>query len=267
MLHLSKFAALVLHLTVGRGGPVTLTLVLLRHGQSLGNAEGVFTGWQDVPLTELGGAQAVRAGELLREAGLRPDLVHTSLRRRAITTANLALDACDRHWIPVARSWRLNERHYGALQGKDKKQVREQYGDDAFMAWRRSYGVAPPPLEALSGPDAATAGAARPTDEPEVVSEALRDVVARALPYWTDAIVPSLRTGAVVLVAAHGNSIRALGKYIDHISDDAIAALEIPNGIPLHYELDEATLEPVERTYLDPAAAERAIEAAALIGR
>lgn len=245
---------------------MTLTLVLLRHGQSLGNAEGVFTGWQDVPLTELGLAQAVRAGQLLRDAGLLPDLVHTSLRRRAITTANLALDACDRHWIPVARSWRLNERHYGALQGKDKRQVRAEYGDDAFMAWRRSYGVAPPPLEE-SPADKAADAAARPTDEPEVAAEALRDVVVRALPYWTDAIVPDLRTGRVVLVAAHGNSIRALLKYIDHIADDAIAGLEIPNGIPLRYDLDEATLEPVAREYLDPTAAEQAIAAAALIGR
>jgi len=248
---------------------VTLTLVLLRHGQSLGNAEGVFTGWQDVPLTGLGLAQAVRAGELLRGAGLLPDVVHTSLRRRAITTANLALDACDRHWIPVARSWRLNERHYGALQGKDKRQVREQYGDDAFMAWRRSYGVAPPPEEDVSGDDAAAGAAAstRPADEPEVHAEALRDVVVRALPYWTDAIVPDLRTGRVVLVAAHGNSIRALLKYIDHISDEAIAGLEIPNAVPLRYDLDEATLEPVARTYLDAAEAERQVAAAALIGR
>ncbi|GEN79992.1 2,3-bisphosphoglycerate-dependent phosphoglycerate mutase [Actinotalea fermentans] len=252
---------------------MTLTLVLLRHGQSLGNAEGVFTGWQDVPLTELGLAQAVRAGELLRDAGLLPDLVHTSLRRRAITTANLALDACDRHWIPVARSWRLNERHYGALQGKDKRRVREQYGDEAFMAWRRSYGVAPPPEEP-SGERAPDGGAApdgvpsaRPADEPEGHGEALRDVVVRALPYWTDAIVPDLRSGRVVLVAAHGNSIRALLKYIDHISDEAIAALEIPNGVPLRYDLDEATLEPVARTYLDAVEAERQVAAAALIGR
>lgn len=246
---------------------MTLTLVLLRHGQSLGNAEGVFTGWQDVPLTALGLDQAVRAGELLRDAALLPDLVHTSLRRRAITTANLALDACDRHWIPVRRSWRLNERHYGALQGKDKRQVREQYGDDAFMAWRRSYGVAPPPEEAAADDAPDAVAPARPADEPEVHGEALRDVVVRALPYWTDAIVPDLRTGRVVLVAAHGNSIRALLKYIDHISDEAIAALEIPNGVPLRYDLDEVTLEPVARTYLDPVEAERQVAAAALIGR
>ena len=260
---------------------MTYTLVLLRHGQSVGNAEGVFTGWQDVPLTELGRAQAVRAGELLRDAGLLPDVVHTSFRRRAITTANLALDACDRHWIPVRRSWRLNERHYGALQGKDKRAVREEYGDEAFRAWRRSYAVAPPPAAPRrdAGPAGAAAGSAtgaaagggtpstRLGDEPEVLAEALRDVVERALPYWTDAIVPDLRTGRVVLVAAHGDSIRALLKHLDGISDEAIAGLEIPNGVPLRYDLDEATLEPVGRAYLDPAEAERQIAAAGLVGR
>lgn len=247
---------------------MTLTLVLLRHGQSVGNAEGVFTGWQDVPLTDLGLAQAVRAGELLRDAGLLPDVVHTSLRRRAITTANLALDAADRHWIPVARSWRLNERHYGALQGKDKRAVRAEFGEEAFRAWRRSYDVAPPRLD----PEAARAadragGHVRPADEPEVLSEALRDVVLRALPYWTDAIVPDLRAGRVVLVAAHGNSIRALLKYIDGLSDDDVAGLEIPNGVPLRYDFDGRTLEPVARAYLDPAEAARQVEAAALVGR
>jgi 2,3-bisphosphoglycerate-dependent phosphoglycerate mutase len=249
---------------------VTYTLVLLRHGQSLGNAEGVFTGWRDVPLTDLGLAQAWRAGELLRDAGLLPDLVHTSLRRRAITTANLALDACDRHWIPVRRSWRLNERHYGALQGKDKKQVREEYGEDAFLAWRRSYAVAPPELDPARAAEAdEAAGHTRPTGEPEVLSEALRDVVARALPYWQEGIVGDLRTGQVVLVAAHGNSIRALLKYIDGISDEAIAGLEVPNGIPLRYDLDERTLVPVVPggVYLDPDAAREAIAAAAFIGR
>jgi len=249
---------------------MTFTLVLLRHGQSLGNAEGVFTGWQDVPLTELGLVQARRAGELLRDAGLLPDVVHTSLRRRAITTANLALDVCDRHWIPVRRSWRLNERHYGALQGLDKKQVREQYGDEAFRAWRRSYVVAPTELDpARSAAADEAAGHTRPPEEPEVLAEALRDVVVRALPYWRDSIAADLRTGQVVLVAAHGNSIRALLKYLDDISDEAIAGLEVPNGIPLRYDLDETTLRPVTPggTYLDPAAAREAITAAALIGR
>ncbi len=249
---------------------MTYTLVLLRHGQSEGNAEGIFTGWRDVPLTEFGLVQARRAGELLLAAGLLPDVVHTSLRRRAITTANIALDVADRHWIPVKRSWRLNERHYGALQGKDKKQVREQYGDDVFRAWRRSYEVAPPELEAGADTDSAGDPAdphARP--EPHVLSEALRDVVARALPYWTDQVVPDLRTGEVVLVVAHGNSIRAMLKHIDRIDDQAIAGLEIPNGIPLRYDLDEATLEPIVRggSYLDPRAAAEAVGAAAFIGR
>ena len=247
---------------------MTYTLVLLRHGQSVGNAEGVFTGWQDVPLTGLGRAQAVRAGELLRDAGLLPDVVHTSLRRRAITTANLALDAADRHWIPVRRSWRLNERHYGALQGKDKRAVREEFGDEAFRAWRRSYDVAPPALDPLAAREADRAGGhVRPADEPEVLSEALRDVVERALPYWRDAIVPDLVSGQVVLAAAHGNSIRALAKYLDDLTDDEVAGLEIPNGVPLRYDLDERTLEPVGRVYLDPAEAERQVAAAALVGR
>jgi 2,3-bisphosphoglycerate-dependent phosphoglycerate mutase len=246
---------------------MTLTLVLLRHGQSEGNAQGIFTGWQDVPLTPQGVAEARRAGELLLHSGLLPDVVHTSLRRRAITTANIALDVADRHWIPVRRHWRLNERHYGALQGKSKKQVRDEFGDEAFRSWRRSYEVAPPSVDADGRPAAPEPN--RPADEPEILSEALRDVVARALPYWETAIVDDLRAGGVVLVAAHGNSIRALLKYIDHIDDQAIAGLEIPNGIPLRYDLDEATLEPVVPggTYLDPEAAAEAVAAAALIGR
>src|SRR5665811_1655498 len=198
---------------------MTYKLVLLRHGESQWNAMNLFTGWVDVPLSEKGVDEAKRGGRLLVDAGLLPDVVHTSGLRRAIATANLALDVADRHWIPVKRSWRRNERHYGALQGKDKKQVREQYGDDAFRAWRRSYEVAPPQLEAGADTDPVGDPAdphARP--EPHVLTEALRDVVARALPYWTDQIVPDLRTGEVVLVAAHGNSIRALLKYIDPVS-------------------------------------------------
>ena len=246
---------------------MTHTLVLLRHGESEGNAQGIFTGWQDVALTDLGLGQARRAGELLLHAGLLPDVVHTSLRRRAITTANLALDVADRHWIGVRRHWRLNERHYGALQGKSKRQVREEYGEEAFRSWRRSYDVAPPSVD-LAG-ERGVVEPNRPADEPEILSEALRDVVARALPYWESAIVPDLRAGTVVLVAAHGNSIRALVKYIDRISDRAIADLEIPNGIPLRYDLDELTLRPVVAggVYLDPEGAAKAVAAAALIGR
>ena len=240
------------------------TLVLLRHGESVGNALGIFTGWQDFPLTPLGEAQAVRAGELLAAAGLLPDVVHTSLRRRAIATANLALDACDRHWIPVRRSWRLNERHYGALQGQDKKQVRDEVGDTTFRAWRRSFEVTPPALDA-----AAAAAEPRPEGEPLILAEALRDVVDRALPYWLEEIVPDLQAGLTVLVAAHGNSIRALVKYLDGIDDAAIADLEIPNGIPIRYDLRPDSLTPVVTggVPLDPEAAARAVAAAARIGR
>ena len=243
---------------------MTHTLILLRHGESVGNARGIFTGWQDFPLTTLGEEQAVRAGRLLAEVGLLPDVVHTSLRRRAITTANLALDACDRHWIPVRRSWRLNERHYGALEGQEKKAVRERVGDATFRAVRRSFEVAPPAADA-----AAAAARPHPEIEPVILGEALRDVVERALPHWREGIVPDLRAGRTVLVAAHGNSIRALSKYLDGISDEAIAALEIPNGVPIRYDLDEATLAPTVRggVPLDPEAAAAAVAAAARIGR
>ena len=244
------------------------TLVLLRHGLSDWNAKNLFTGWVDVPLSQAGEAEARRGGELLAEAELLPDVVHTSLLRRAIATANLALDACDRHWIPVARSWRLNERHYGALQGKDKRQTLAEFGEERFMLWRRSYDVAPPPIEAGSefsqegDPRYAGLGAEMP------VTECLADVVARFLPYWEGAVVPDLRAGRVVLLAAHGNSLRALVKHLDAISDEAIAGLNIPTGIPLRYELDEE-LRPVKPggEYLDPAAAAEAAAAVANQGR
>lgn len=243
---------------------MTHTLVLLRHGESVGNAQGIFTGWQDFPLTALGETQAVRAGRLLAEADLLPDVVHTSLRRRAIATANLALDACDRHWIPVRRSWRLNERHYGALEGQEKKAVRERVGDATFRAVRRSFEVAPPAADA-----AAAAARPHPEIEPVILGEALRDVVERALPYWRGGIVPDLEAGRVVLVAAHGNSIRALVKYLDGIDDAAIADLEIPNGIPIRYDLRPGSLAPVVPggVPLDPEAAAAAVAAAARIGR
>lgn len=243
---------------------MTHTLVLLRHGESVGNAQGIFTGWQDFPLTALGETQAVRAGRLLAEADLLPDVVHTSLRRRAIATANLALDACDRHWIPVRRSWRLNERHYGALEGQEKKAVRERVGDATFRAVRRSFEVAPPAADA-----AAAAARPHPEIEPVILGEALRDVVDRALPYWRGGIVPDLEAGRVVLVAAHGNSIRALVKYLDGIDDAAIADLEIPNGIPIRYDLRPGSLAPVVPggVPLDPEAAAAAVAAAARIGR
>ncbi|GAA3089808.1 phosphoglyceromutase [Pseudonocardia yunnanensis] len=242
------------------------TLVLLRHGQSVWNAENLFTGWVDVPLSETGEQEARRGGELLREADLLPDVVHTSVLRRAISTANLALDACDRHWIPVRRDWRLNERHYGALQGKNKKQTLEEFGEEQFMEWRRSYDVPPPPIEL--GSEFSQDGDPRYHDIEVPRTECLADVVERFLPYWESAIVPDLRAGKVVLLAAHGNSLRALVKHLDGISDSDIVGLNIPTGIPLRYELDD-DLRPKEPggTYLDPEAALTAAAAVAAQGR
>jgi 2,3-bisphosphoglycerate-dependent phosphoglycerate mutase len=231
------------------------TLVLLRHGESEWNALNLFTGWVDVDLTEKGRAEAIRGGELIVEHGLLPDVLYTSLLRRAITTAQLTLDAADRLWIPVKRSWRLNERHYGALQGLDKAETKERYGEEQFMAWRRSYDTPPPPIERGSqfSQDA----------DPRYVNinggpltECLADVVKRFLPYYTDVIVPDLRVGKTVLVAAHGNSLRALVKYLDDMSDEEVVGLNIPTGIPLRYDLDE-NLRPLVPggEYLDPEAA------------
>ena len=239
------------------------TLLLLRHGESEWNAANLFTGWVDVGLSERGRTESVRAGELMRTEGVLPDVVHTSLLRRAISTASDALVACDRDWIPVRRSWRLNERHYGDLQGKNKAQVREQYGEDQFMIWRRSYDTPPPPIaddaEFSQAADPRYAGLA-----PELVprSECLKDVVERMLPYWYDDIVPDLRSGATVLVAAHGNSLRALVKHLDGIDPTEIVGLNVPTGIPLRYDLDDR-LRPMSAGghYLDPEAASTAIEA------
>ena len=244
------------------------TLLLLRHGQSDWNEKNLFTGWVDVPLSATGEAEARRGGELMADAGLLPDVVHTSLLRRAIATANIALDACDRHWIPVVRNWRLNERHYGALQGKDKKQTLAEFGEEQFMLWRRSYDVPPPPIEPGSefsqdgDPRYAGLGDEMPA------TECLADVVARFLPYWESAVVPDLRAGRVVLLAAHGNSLRALVKHLDGISDEAIAGLNIPTGIPLRYELDD-DFTPITPggEYLDPEAAKEAAAAVANQGR
>jgi 2,3-bisphosphoglycerate-dependent phosphoglycerate mutase len=242
-------------------------LILLRHGESEWNAKNLFTGWVDVKLSTRGEQEAKRGGELLKERGLLPDLVHTSLLRRAIQTANFALDACDRHWVPVRRSWRLNERHYGALQGKDKAQTLATYGEEQFKLWRRSYDVPPPaisdddPYSQSQDPRYADLGNEMPK------SECLKDVVTRMLPYWESAIVPDLKAGATVLVAAHGNSLRALVKHLDGISDGEIAELNIPTGIPLHYILD-ANLKPTKAgEYLDPAAAAEAIKAVANQGK
>ncbi|GAB2605177.1 phosphoglyceromutase [Pseudactinotalea suaedae] len=245
---------------------MTYTLVLLRHGESEWNALNLFTGWVDVPLSEKGREEAVRGGTLLTEAGVLPDVLHTSLLRRAITTAHLTLDAADRHWIPVHRSWRLNERHYGALQGKDKKQIRDEFGDEQFMTWRRSYDVPPPPIEL--GSEFSQDADPRYAGEPIPTTECLKDVLERALPYWEGEIVADLREGKTVMVAAHGNSLRAIIKHLDGIDDEVIAGLNVPTGIPLVYELDE-DMVPVTAggTYLDPEAAAEAIAAVANQGR
>ncbi len=248
---------------------MTHTLILLRHGESEWNAKNLFTGWVDVDLTEKGRAEAVSGGRQLTEAGLLPDVVHTSLQRRAITTAHLSLDAADRHWIPVRRSWRLNERHYGALQGKDKKETLEQFGEEQFMTWRRSYDTPPPPLEDDSEfSQASDARYATLPDELLPRTEALADVLDRMLPYWYDSIVPDLLADRVVLVTAHGNSLRALVKHLDGLSEEAVVGLNIPTGIPLVYELDD-DLKPTVNggTYLDPDAAAAAIAAVANQGR
>ena len=241
-------------------------LVLLRHGESEWNAKNLFTGWVDVRLSDKGEAEARRGGVMLAERGLLPDVLHTSLLRRAIHTSQLALDACDRHWIPVQRSWRLNERHYGALQGKDKAQTLAEYGEEQFQLWRRSFDVPPPPIDDADpysqAHDARYAGIKAPK------SECLKDVIDRMLPYWDEAIVPDLKAGKRVLVTAHGNSLRALVKHLDGISDADIAGLNIPTGIPLYYKLD-ANFKPVVKggEYLDLAAAKDAIAAVANQGK
>ncbi len=209
-------------------------MVLLRHGESEWNAKNLFTGWANPDLTEAGERDAVQAGHLLGTHGPLPDTVHTSLQRRAIRSASLALAACDRDWIPVHRSWRLNGRHYGALQGKDKAQVRAESGEELVEMWRRSYDVPPPGAEQAQAADpryAALPPDARPC------AESLRDVTARLLPYWYDSIVPGLRPGMTVLMVSHGNTLRALVKHLEEIGDEEIAALNVPNGIPLLYEL------------------------------
>ena len=245
----------------------TYKLILLRHGQSEWNEKNLFTGWVDVPLTEKGRAEATRGGELMAENQLLPDVVHTSLLRRAMNTANLSLDAADRLWIPVKRSWRLNERHYGALQGKNKAEIREEYGEEQFMTWRRSYDTPPPELDDSS--EWSQAGDPRYADVANLPrTECLKDVLERFMPYWEEQIIPDLKAGKTVLVAAHGNSLRALVKHLDGISDEEIAGLNIPTGIPLYYELDQ-NLKPVTPggRYLDPDAAAESIKAVANQGK
>jgi 2,3-bisphosphoglycerate-dependent phosphoglycerate mutase len=241
------------------------SLVLLRHGQSTWNEQNLFTGWHDVDLTARGEEEARAGGRLLLEAGVLPDVVHTSLQRRAIRTANLALEELDRLWIPTRRHWRLNERHYGDLQGRNKAETTAEYGAEQVKVWRRSYDVPPPPvgLDDERHPRFDPRYATLPPDLLPA-TECLADVVARMLPYWYDHICTDLLEGRLVLVAAHGNSLRALVKHLDGISDDDIAEVNIPTGIPLVYELDEH-LQPVSSGYLDPEAA--AAAAAAVAGQ
>ena len=245
---------------------MTHTLILLRHGNSDWNQKNLFTGWVDVRLSEQGVGEAKNAGSLLRDKNVLPDVVYTSLLTRAIQTANLALEEAARLWIPVKRSWRLNERHYGALQGMDKAQTLAQYGPEQFQIWRRSFDVPPPPI--------ANDSEWSQMDDPRYIgidgqvpaTECLKDVIDRMVPYWMSDIVPDLKAGKTVLVTAHGNSLRALVKHLDGVSDDDIAELNIPTGIPLVYELDDnfTPIKPGE--YLDPAAAAAGAAAVAAQG-
>ncbi len=249
--------------------PMTYTLILLRHGESEWNAKNLFTGWVDVNLTEKGEAEAALGGQMLLEKGILPDVAHTSLQKRAIRTTQIALENCDRHWVPVRRSWRLNERHYGALQGKDKKATLEKYGEEKFMEWRRSYDVPPPPIDP-EDEFAQTHDPRYASLAPEIrpATECLKDVVARMLPYWYDGIVPDLRDGKAVLVGAHGNSLRGLVKHLEGMSDEAVIKLNIPTGIPLVYRLDEDLKPTVPGgEYVDPEAAAAAAAAVANQGK
>ena len=239
-------------------------LILLRHGQSTWNLENLFTGWTDVGLTELGEEEAREAGRLIDAEGLDPDILHTSVLVRAIRTAELTLEVMGRQYLPVRRSWRLNERHYGALQGLDKKQTAEEHGADQVLLWRRSYDISPPPL--------ADDDERHPRHDPRYrglppdlipATECLEDVVVRMLPYWYDTIVPDLLDGREPLIVAHGNSLRALVKHLDRISDEDIIDLNIPTGVPLLYELDD-DFTPISSRYLgDPEAAQAAADAVA----
>jgi 2,3-bisphosphoglycerate-dependent phosphoglycerate mutase len=238
------------------------TLVIVRHGESEWNKANLFTGWHDVDLSPKGRQEATAAGELMGADGLRFDVAHTSVLQRAVRTANLALDAMGQVWLPVQRSWRLNERHYGALQGLDKAETARRHGETQLHLWRRSYDVPPPPMR-VSDPGHPRNDARYRLLAPDVLpaTECLKDVVARVLPYWHDAVVPQLRAGLTVMIAAHGNSLRALVKHLEHIGDDDIAELNIPTGIPRRYELD-GRLRVREVHYLgDPEAAARAAEA------
>jgi 2,3-bisphosphoglycerate-dependent phosphoglycerate mutase len=243
-------------------------LILLRHGESAWNAKNLFTGWVDVDLSEKGKNEAARAGQLLKEAQLLPDVLHTSLLKRAIDTADIALKACGKSGIPTKRSWRLNERHYGALQGKDKAQTLATYGQEQFDLWRRSFDTPPPAIadddqySQKNDPKYSQLADALPK------TECLKDVVARVIPYLTGEVSKDMVAGKTVLITAHGNSLRAIVKHIDCISDADIAKVNIPTGIPLYYEFDD-DFEPITKggRYLDPEAAKAAIEAVANQGK
>ena len=247
---------------------MTYHLILLRHGNSIWNQKNLFTGWVDVDLTDQGRAEAKRAGELLGQSGLKPDVLFTSVLKRAINTAHIALDQIDRNWIPTFRSWRLNERHYGALQGLDKAETLEKYGPEQFQLWRRSYDTPPPPI--ADDAEYSQAGDERYLDlGPNLPkTECLKDVLERMLPYWQSDISQSLKQAKTVLVTAHGNSLRALVKHLDGVSDSEIAELNIPTGIPLHYKLnEELKSENPGGEYLDPAAAAAGAAAVANQGK
>ena len=246
---------------------MTYTLILLRHGNSDWNQKNLFTGWVDVRLSDQGVAEAKRAGELLAASGLKPTVLYTSLLTRAIQTANLALETADRLWIPVKRSWRLNERHYGSLQGLDKAETLAQYGEEKFMTWRRSFDVPPPVLEDDAEYSQVHDERYAHIDGEIPRTESLKIVIDRMLPYWESDIIPDLKAGNTVLVTAHGNSLRALIKHLDGISDDAIAELNVPTGIPLVYELDDNFVPTKPAEYLDPEAAAAGAAAVAAQGK
>ena len=238
-------------------------LVLIRHGESTWNLENRFTGWTDVELTPTGVSQAMSAGKLLKAEGYEFDIAYTSVLKRAIHTLNYCLDEMDRSWLPVVKDWRLNERHYGGLQGLNKADMAKQYGDAQVLVWRRSYDT-PPPALASDDPRGQRQDPRYAKLVPEQVplTECLKDTVARVLPFWNEAIAPAIRSGQRIVLAAHGNSIRALVKYLDNIGDDDIVGVNIPNGIPLVYELD-ADLKPIRSYYLGDA--EAAAKAAAAV--
>jgi 2,3-bisphosphoglycerate-dependent phosphoglycerate mutase len=243
-------------------------IVLIRHGESQWNLENRFTGWTDVDLSEQGRGEAHEAGRLLREAGFSFDVAFTSVLKRAIRTLWIVLDELDEMWIPVHHSWRLNERHYGALQGLNKAETAAKFGDEQVLIWRRSYDIPPPPLDP-SDPRHPERDpryrSLRPDELP--LTECLKDTVARFLPYWHEMIAPAIKAGQRVIIAAHGNSLRALVKYLDEVSEEEIIGLNIPTGVPLVYELDER-LRPIRHYYLgDPEAIQRAIEAVAKQGK